>query len=153
MRTNDTVSNADPVNGYAQLMTGEDRLAAIWRLLALGVLDEDAVLALEWSHVHLHSGQLIVPPQFGIDGHRGRDFRRTIGLDRTTVAALARLRHWRADARLQLGADWHTSNRVVVHFNGAPMTRTELAAAMPPVFQRSTSQSTPYAGSTMSSPT
>lgn len=104
--------------------TSEDRLSAVWRLIALGLLSIDEVLALEWTHVHMHSARLVTRGRDESDPDRG--YRRVVDLDHGTLAALARLRRWRADARLALGADWRIGNRVVVHVDGGPMTRSEL---------------------------
>lgn len=104
--------------------TSEDRLAAVWRLVALGLLSIDEVLALEWTHIHLHSARVITR---SLDERStDRDFHRVVDLDHGTLAALSRLRRWRGEARLALGPQWQVGNRVVVHEDGGPMTRSEL---------------------------
>ena len=105
----------------------EDRLAGIWRMLVLRLLPVEELLALEWSSVHVHSGRVVVRAPEGHGSHGSSCFRAVVALDHSTTAALARLRRWRAETRLALGPAWCAGNRVAVHGDGSPMTRTELA--------------------------
>lgn len=119
------VWSEDEMRAFLDTAAG-DRLAALWRTLALSGLRRGELLGLRWVDVDLPGGFLAVRQQHTIEGGRAvvkilktKASRREVDLDAGTVAAL---RAWKAQQtadRLAAGPLWKDSGFVFTHQDGA----------------------------------
>ncbi|MDQ7911305.1 site-specific integrase [Phytohabitans sp. ZYX-F-186] len=106
----------------------EDRLFAMWWLIALRGLRRGEAAGLRWCDVDLQQRVMVIEQQriaFGrivtVGPPKTRASRRTIALDRTTVAHLrVHLRRQRAE-RDAAGQAWHESGYVFTTDDGTPL--------------------------------
>jgi len=126
-----------------------DRLYALWHLVAHRGLRRGEVCAVEWQDVDLDSGTLVVCRQLvqlGWDviesAPKSDAGRRTIALDAGTVAALRAHRRAQVAERLAWDAAWQETGKVFAREDGAALHPAQVtarfqdlaeAAGLPPV--------------------
>ncbi|MGO8685380.1 MAG: tyrosine-type recombinase/integrase [Thermoleophilia bacterium] len=106
----------------------DDRLTALWRLLALTGMRRGEALGLEWGDLDMEASRLSIcralVPVNGV-AHlcepKTRQGRRTLALDRETLATLQAHAARQAAERSQAGAAWQSSDSVFVRPNGAQL--------------------------------
>jgi integrase len=108
----------------------DDRLYALWHLVAHRGLRRGEVCAVEWQDVDLNDGTLVVcrqPVQLGWDviesPPKSDAGRRTVALDMGTVAALRTHRRAQVADRLAWGEAWQETGKVFVREDGSCCTR------------------------------
>lgn len=106
----------------------QDRLFALWRLYGVVGLRRGEGLALCWSDVDLEAGTLRVERSLGIVNGRlvlgppkSESGRRTVALDRETVAALRAHRGRQSAEKLALGAGFVDTDLVFCREDGHPL--------------------------------
>jgi integrase len=112
----------------------DDRLAALWLLLATTGLRRSEALGLPWRALDLEGGQLTVvqrlltvagTPTIRL-GTKSPAGRRSIALDPATVAALKAHRARQLQERLAGGAGWQDHGLVFTREDGTPLRPTQL---------------------------
>ena len=106
--------------------TTEDRLAALWRLMATTGLRRGEALGLKWSDADLVAGGLSIQRSRVATGYEvterepktGRG--RSVPIDAGTVAALRSWKRQQAAERLQWGQAWQNTGHVFTRENGEP---------------------------------
>ena len=128
--------------------TKDDRLIALWRLLATTGLRRGEALGLRWSDLDLDSARLSVRQSLLSFTHQSAVFgepksansRRSIDLDSETVVKLRRWRVRVAQEQLRAGEAWNSSGLVFADEIGRPLnpqtvmrafTRMSEAAGLP----------------------
>lgn len=104
----------------------QDRQAALWRLYAIVGLRRGEVLALRWANVDLDAGSLRVEETLGeVDGKlvwggpKTTSGKRTISLDKLTVAQLRATREHQDLERATLGDAYQNADLVFCREDGA----------------------------------
>ena len=102
-----------------------DRLAALWRFLALTGCRRGEALGLRWADVDLKAGTATLTNQRPIAGGsivqgapKTASGARTVALDPVTVDTLRELRAVQNSERLLFGADWAKGDLVFTHPDG-----------------------------------
>jgi len=105
-----------------------DRLFALWRLLAMTGCRRGDALGLRWENVDMHAGtiticQALVPvgKQVVISEPKTSRGRRTIALDPVTLEALKAHAARQADEQSEWGEAWTDTGYVFVHEDGQPL--------------------------------
>jgi integrase len=105
-----------------------DRLSAMWWLIALRGLRRGEAAGLRWCDVDLDVGTLTIAQQriaYGATVHVGPPktaaSRRTIALDRTTVRLLREHRGRQQTERTAAGGQWQASNYLFTTPDGSPL--------------------------------
>jgi integrase len=106
----------------------EDRLYAMWWLIALRGLRRGEAAGLRWIDLDLHQHVVMIEQQRIADGHtvavgppKTKASRRTIALDRTTVRLLrAHLRQQQTEHEVA-GRAWHESEYLFTTDDGKPL--------------------------------
>jgi integrase len=106
----------------------DDRLFAVWLLMATTGMRRGEVVGLRWCDVDLDAGRLsvvqtviMVNREILLSEPKTARGRRSIALDVTTVAALRQLHRLRLEERLRLGPYYTDSGLVAVHEDGQPV--------------------------------
>jgi integrase len=114
--------------------TSEDRLAALWRLVASTGMRRGEILGLRWSDLDLDAGSLsigqtlvVVDSQAVLSEPKTGAGRRTLALDPATIAALRSHRARQAEERLMYGREWRDSGLVFVREDGEPINPERLS--------------------------
>jgi integrase len=104
----------------------EDRLYAVWLLLATTGMRRGEALGLRWSDVDLGVGRASIVQSLVLVGYEPRfsepktsKGRRSISLDASTVAALRRYRAQQAEERLSWGPAYRNSDLVFTREDGS----------------------------------
>jgi len=105
--------------------TADDRLAPLWRFLAVTGCRRGEALGLRWVDLDLAAGTATITNQRAIAGGsvvegapKTRAGARTVSLDTTTVAALRAWKRRQAEERLVMGAGWGDTGLVFTHADG-----------------------------------
>jgi integrase len=106
----------------------EDRLYAVWLLIATTGLRRAEIAGLRWSDLDLEHGRLSVRrPRVEVEGTvyesepKTAKGKRTIALDPVTVAALGSWRDRQAEERLVVGPGYQESGFVFTKLDGEPI--------------------------------
>ena len=106
--------------------TREDRLGALWHLLALTGLRRGEALGLQWADVDFQHGRLFIQRQRALTGYAVEERPtkmgkpRAISLDAQTVAVLRRQSQQQLDDATDWGDDWVGDGHVFTRENGEP---------------------------------
>lgn len=107
---------------------GEDRLYALWALLASTGMRRGEALGLSWEHVDLDAGRVAVRRALVTVGYRiefsepkTAKSRRSVALDAGTVGVLREHRKAQLAERLALGPAWDDHGLVFTREDGAPV--------------------------------
>jgi integrase len=103
----------------------EDRLYALFHVIAFRGLRRGEAVGLNWSDIDLDSGLLTVSSELVLDGWKPHESdvkteesAATIGLDSGCVAALRAHRARQIAERLEWGEAWHNTGKVFTASNG-----------------------------------
>jgi integrase len=106
----------------------DDRLYAAWLLLATTGMRRGEVAGLRWVDVDLDAGRVsprrprvVVNHEVLVSEPKTTKGRRSIALDRATVAALREHRRWQLEERLAVGPGWEDSGLVFTWPDGRPL--------------------------------
>jgi integrase len=107
----------------------EDRLAALWLLVATTGMRRSELLGLPWRAVDLDAGQLVIVQRLLIvdrkpairPSAKTEAGRRTIALDQATVAALRVHKRRQLEERLAWGEAWQDHGLVFTREDGTPL--------------------------------
>jgi integrase len=106
----------------------DDRLFAMWWLIALRGLRRAEAAGLRWVDVDLHQRVVMIEQQRIAYGHtvavgppKTKASRRTIALDRTTVRLLRAHQHRQQAERQAASEAWHDSGYVFTNPDGTPL--------------------------------
>jgi integrase len=127
----------------------DDRLYALWHLIALRGLRKGEACGLPWPDVDLDAGHLVVATQLAQDGWavienapKTDAGHRTVALDADTITVLRTWRARQAAERLEWGPAYADSGRVFTRENGEQLhpgwvserfERLVRAAGLPPI--------------------
>jgi integrase len=109
-------------------VAGDDRLAALWRVIAVTGMRRGEALGLTWRNVDLDTGRLAIEQQVG-QVRGGPDLgppktgrgRRTVALDTTTVQALRRHRDVQMLERDVVGPAYRDHDLIFCREDGGPI--------------------------------
>lgn len=109
-------------------LVADDRLYAVWLLMATTGMRRGEVVGLRWSDVDLEAGRLSVVQtivtvnrEVLVSEPKTTCGRRSIAFDATTVAALRQLRRRQVEERMALGEAYQESGLVAVLEDGTPI--------------------------------
>ena len=106
--------------------TREDRMGPLWHLLALTGVRRGEALGLQWAHVDLEHGRLLLQRQRKIvrynvvETQLKTDKPRPVSLDVETLAALRRQSDQQLEDAAQWGAAWTATGHVFTREDGQP---------------------------------
>lgn len=108
--------------------TREDRLHALWRLLAMTGMRRGEALGLAWSDVDLSGARVVIQRARVLNGDqvlehapKTRAGRRPVPLDAATVAVLKEWKKRQTEERLAWGPAWMDSGYVFTSEDGLPL--------------------------------